>query len=383
MGSDQRGWGEFGAYSLSGELPRERVLAQIEARIGRLSSLDKTTRPGTSAELADLRAKWTQTAQSIYANLEPWETVFVARHPRRPLVTDYIDRVVDNFCELHGDRVYGDDAALVTGFGYIGERRVMIVGHNRGRSLKERVACNFGCAHPEGYRKALVKMKLAAKFGVPIVSLIDTPGAYPGTGAEERGIARAIAENLVTMPRLPVPIVAVVIGEGGSGGALGIGVSDRMAMLGHSVFSVISPEGCAAILWKTSARAKEAASALNLRAPDLLRLGVIDEILPEPVGGAHRNHGETAESVKQFVMSAIDELSVLPPDQLLARRHERIRSMGSICEGMLQTDGRQTLSRFGSSASKIGRRFGPSRGRSTAGRVRVNRTKARRSPLDS
>jgi acetyl-CoA carboxylase carboxyl transferase subunit alpha len=208
----------------------------------------------------------------------------------------------------------------------------MIIGHNRGRSLNERVACHFGCAHPEGYRKALAKMQLAAKFNIPIVLLIDTPGAYPGMESEQRGIARAIAANLVAMPKLRVPLVAVVIGEGGSGGALGIGVSDRMAMLEHAIFSVISPEGCAAILWKTSAQAKEASEALKLRAADLRGLGLIDSVLPEPLGGAHRNHTEAAEAVKDFIMNTLDELASVPVTELLASRYARLRSMGSYYE---------------------------------------------------
>ena len=329
MHPEQRGWGAFGAFSLTGDLPQEQTLAVLEAKLAELD--DRTDLPPAerSAERAALRAAWFDAARQIYADLKPWETVFVARHPRRPLVRDYIHHLVKDFCELHGDRVFGDDPAIVTGFGFIAERRVLIVGHNRGRSLDERVACNFGCAHPEGYRKALSKMQLAAKFGVPIVSLIDTPGAYPGTEAEERGIARAIAANLVAMPRLRVPLVSVVIGEGGSGGALGIGVADRMAMFEHSIFSVISPEGCAAILWKTSTQAQAAAEALKLRAGDLLEQGLIDEILPEPVGGAHRDHAEAAAALERFVVKALDELLSMPADALLEHRHQRLRTMGS------------------------------------------------------
>ncbi len=326
---ERRGWGAFGAFALSGELPREQALSEIESDIASLEHRTDLSRARRTAEASRLRGRWIQTARAIYGDLQPWETVFVARHPRRPLVGDYIEHVVRNFCELRGDRVFGDDPAIVTGFGLIADRRVMIVGHNRGRSLEDRVACNFGCAHPEGYRKALSKMRLAAKFGVPIVSLIDTPGAYPGMGAEERGIAKSIADNLRAMPTLRVPLISIVIGEGGSGGALGIGVADRLAMFEHSIFSVISPEGCAAILWRTSDQAQAAAAALKLQANDLLRFRLIDEVISEPVGGAHRNHAEAAASLERFVVESLTELSRLSPDALLERRFARLRGMGN------------------------------------------------------
>lgn len=331
MHPERRGWGAFGSFALSGEIPRESELAEIEARLAAVR-VNARFDASAAAELAALRAAWRACAIRIYSRLEPWETVFVARHPNRPLVTDYIRHFVEDFCELHGDRVFGDDPAVVTGFGFVGGRRVMIVGHDRGRSLKDRVACHFGCAHPEGYRKSLEKMKLAAKFGVPIVSFIDTPGAYPGMEAEQRGIARAIAVNLAAMPRLGVPLVAVVIGEGGSGGGLGIAVSDRMAMLEHSIFSVISPEGCSAILWKDGSEAKSAASALKLRSADILALGLIDEIIPEPVGGAHRNHAQSAQAVQTFIIQSLDELCRIPISRLIERRHERLRSFGTACD---------------------------------------------------
>jgi len=329
---ERRGWGAFGSYSLSGDFPWEAPLASIEARIDQICTFAGEMSSERLAEVASLRTEWVNTARRIYSNLEPWQTVFVARHPQRPLVRDYIHHMAREFCELHGDRYYGDDDAIVTGFGWIREHRVMIVGHNRGRSINERVSCHFGCAHPEGYRKAMAKMQLAAKFNVPIVLLIDTPGAYPGMEAEERGIARAIATNLVSMPKLRVPLIAVVIGEGGSGGALGIGISDRMAMLEHSIFSVISPEGCAAILWKTSTQAKQASQALKLRATDLRTLGLIDAILPEPLGGAHRNHAEAADAVECFITKTLDELVRVPAADLLASRYARLRNMGSFYE---------------------------------------------------
>jgi len=326
---ERRGWGAFGSYSLSGDLPREQVLALLEARIGQVEQQSDLTATQRAAELSRLRGEWLRTARDVYTGLQPWETVFVARHPRRPLVGDYIHHVVRDFCELHGDRVFGDDPAIVTGFGSIADQPVMVVGHNRGRSIDERVACNFGCAHPEGYRKGLAKMRLAEKFGVPIVSLIDTPRTYPGTSAEEQGMAMTIAENLKAMSGLRVPIVSVVIGEGGSGGALGLAVGDRMAMFEHSIFSVISPEGCAAILWKTSANAKAAAAALKLRAADLLQLGLVDEVLAEPIGGAHRNHAQAAATLERFVARSLGELSKLSTNTLLERRFQRLRRMGS------------------------------------------------------
>jgi acetyl-CoA carboxylase carboxyl transferase subunit alpha len=328
MHPEKRGWGAFGAFSLNGELKSERPLVLLRERIEQIEESRNLPFSEREQEIAALRTQWDSAARTIYADLEPWETVFVARHPNRPLVRDYIHHAVHEFCELHGDRNYGDDAAIVTGLGWIGPHRVMIIGQNRGRTLTERMACNFGCPHPEGYRKALAKMRFAAKYGLPIVSLVDTPGAYPGMEAERRGIAQAIAANLQAMPMLRVPLISIVIGEGGSGGALGIAVSDRMAMFEHSIFSVISPEGCAAILWKTSAQAKEAASALRMRAKDLLELGLIDEVIAEPVGGAHRNHAAAAASFQEFVVRQINELKTHSPDDLLSRRYQRLRSLG-------------------------------------------------------
>ncbi len=338
MHPEKRGWGAFGAFSLSGELRSEGPLALLRRRIDQLLESKDISSDATQREVATLRAEWETTARSIYDGLEPWETVFVARHPHRPLVGDYIHHAVHEFCELHGDRNFGDDAAIVTGLGWIGPHRVMIIGQNRGRTLTERMACNFGCPHPEGYRKALAKMRFAAKYGLPIVSLVDTPGAYPGMEAEQRGIAQAIAANLQAMPMLRVPLISVIIGEGGSGGALGIAVSDKMAMLEHSVFSVISPEGCAAILWKTSAQAKEAASALRMRAKDLLKLGLIDEIIPEPVGGAHRNHAAAAAAFQDYVVRQLTELKSYSPDDLLSRRYQRLRSLGGAYHQAFQPD---------------------------------------------
>jgi acetyl-CoA carboxylase carboxyl transferase subunit alpha len=332
MHPEKRGWGAFGAFSLNGELPSEKPIAILRERMEEILESRNLSQDDRHRQISDLQAQWDAAAHTVYSNLEPWETVFVARHPNRPLVGDYIHHAVHEFCELHGDRNYGDDSAIVTGLGWIGPHRVMIIGQNRGRTLAERVDCNFGCPHPEGYRKALAKMRFAAKYRIPIVSLIDTPGAYPGMESEQRGIAQAIAANLQAMPQLRVPLISVVIGEGGSGGALGIAVSDKMAMLEHSIFSVISPEGCAAILWKTSAHAKDAASALRMRASDLLQLGLIDEVIGEPLGGAHRNHALAAQAFQEFVVRQLDQLKRLSPDDLLSRRYQRLRTMGCCYE---------------------------------------------------
>lgn len=329
MFPERQGWGAFGAYALGGDLPREQPLRAIETRIQELQDKGGGDRSTARTQIASLQSEWRRRAAEVYADLEAWETVCLARHPRRPLVTDYIDMFVSDFCELFGDRVFGDDRAIITGFGRIGLHNVMLVGHNRGRSVAERVACRFGCARPEGYRKALGKMKLAAKFGVPIVTLLDTPGAYPGVESELRGVSRAIAENLVTMPRLRVPIVSVVIGEGGSGGALGLGVADELAMMEHSIFSVISPEGCAAILFKTSSRAREAAASLHLRSKDLLRLGLIDHVVQEPIGGAHRDPRSAARALGEYLTETLTRLTRLSVDDLLSRRFERWRKIGA------------------------------------------------------
>lgn len=268
---------------------------------------------------------------TLYTRLSPWNTVRVARHPDRPQSRDYIARMCRDFCELHGDRRYGDDPAIVTGFGRIGSRKVLIVGHQKGRNTQEKLSCHFGCAHPEGYRKALAKMELAAKFGVPIVTLVDTPGAYPGLGAEERGQAEAIAVNMREMSRLPVPIVSVVIGEGGSGGALGIAVADRVAMLRHSWYSVISPEGCAAILWKQANEQTNtaAADALKLTANDNLALGIVDSVIDEPLGGAHRDPDGAARSLEAWIGPTLDALCLIPPPALVEARYTRFRRLGA------------------------------------------------------
>ena len=307
----------------------ERPLHRIQCEIEELEARQGEDSRDFSKDIKDLRNRLNQMTKRLYTHLTAWETVQVARHPQRPLLPDYIDRIVRDFVELHGDRLFGDDKAIVTGFGRIGPHKVMVIGHNKGRDTRERIACNFGCAHPEGYRKALRAMKLAEKFGLPVVCLIDTQGAFPGIGAEERGISSAIAVNLREMARLKVPIVNVVIGEGGSGGALGIGVGDRVAMFEHSFYSVISPEGCAAILWRTGEQRKLAAESLKLTAKDLSKLNIIDQVLKEPLGGAHRDPSDAAATLDRFLVDTVRELKRYKMDTVLRKRYERIRSLGS------------------------------------------------------
>ncbi len=306
----------------------EQPIAELESQISALSGRDDAA--AFANEIVSLTAARDSMLAKLYGSLTPWQTVKVARHPGRPQSQDYISMIVRNFCELHGDRRFGDDSAIVTGFGSIGTVKCMVIGHRKGRSTAERLECHFGCAHPEGYRKALLKMKFAEKFKRPIVTFIDTPGAYPGVGAEQRGQAEAIAFNLREMSRLRVPIVSVVIGEGGSGGALGIGVADRIGMLEHSWYSVISPEGCAAILWKSAndKNNSEAASALALTARHNLANGLIDDLIEEPVGGAHRDPKTTAERLQTWIVDAIRELDHLKPETLIRRRYEKFRRMG-------------------------------------------------------
>ena len=317
------------AASGAGYLDFEKPLFRIQLEIGQLEARQGDGGLDFSADVKDLRNRLKQMTKRLYSHLTAWETVMVARHPRRPLVPNYIERVVRDFCEIHGDRLYGDDKAIMTGFGRIGPHKVMIVGHNKGSDTPERVACNFGCAHPEGYRKSLRAMKLAEKFGLPVVCLIDTQGAFPGIGAEQRGISSAIAVNLMEMSRLKVPIVCVVIGEGGSGGALGIGVGDRVAMFEHSFYSVISPEGCAAILWRTGEQRKLAAESLKLTARDLLKLNIIDTVLKEPLGGAHQDPEAAAARLEKYLTDTLRELKRFKTETILRKRYERIRGSAS------------------------------------------------------
>jgi len=282
------------------------------------------------ADLELLERRRVQALKDVYKDLSPWNTVRVARHPNRPQTRDYIKHITRDFCELHGDRAFADDPALITGFGRIGNRKCLIVGHQKGKSTQEKLACHFGCAHPEGYRKALAKMRKAEKFGLPIVTLVDTPGAYPGLGAEERGQAEAIAVNLREMSRLKVPIVSIVIGEGGSGGALGIAVADRVAMLQYSWYSVISPEGCAAILWKQANEQTNnaAAVALNLTAKDNLKNGIVDAVINEPLGGAHRDPEQASALLQNWIVDQLDELCAKSPEDLIETRYQRFRKLG-------------------------------------------------------
>jgi acetyl-CoA carboxylase carboxyl transferase subunit alpha len=305
----------------------EQPLIELDAR---RRTLEQTTdrSPQEEEELRRVRHELADRTRDIYANLTPWQIVQVARHKDRPYTSDYLALAFEEFVELHGDRRYGDDRAIRTGFARLDRYKVLVVGHQKGRTYKDRSACYFGCAHPEGYRKAILKMKLAEKHGLPVICLIDTPGAYPGIGAEERGQSQAIAENMYEMSRLRTPIICVVIGEGGSGGALGIGVGDRVAMLEFSYYSVISPEGCAGILWKSHQYAERAANALKFTSRDLLRLGVVDQVIPEPLGGAHRDPQQMAMRVKQYLTRSLRELVALPAEKLLDGRYEKFRRMG-------------------------------------------------------
>ena len=286
------------------------------------------TEPAREAEIADLRQKLTKVSHEIYSNLTPWQKTLVARHPQRPYTLDYIASMIEDWTEIHGDRKFGDDAAIVAGFGRFKGIAVCVVGHQKGRNTKEKVLRNFGQPRPEGFRKALRVMKLAEKFKLPILTFIDTQGAYPGLGAEERGQAEAIAVNLREMAALQVPVIISVIGEGGSGGALALGVGDRVLMLEHAVYSVISPEGCAAILWKNSSAAPEAAAAMKITAQDLKRLNVIDEIVPEPDGGSHADPAAAAEMLAPYVERALRDLMKLKPAQLVDERYKKFRRMG-------------------------------------------------------
>jgi len=307
----------------------EKPILKLERQVHELVAIQEQKGVDYSNEINDMRKSLTGLIKKTYATLTAWETVQVARHPARPMTRDYIDMIVKDFDELHGDRRYGDDKTIVTGMGRIGGHKVMLIGHHKGRDTKEKIACNFGCAHPEGYRKALAKMQFAEKFGLPVVTLIDTPGAYPGVGSEERGVAEAIALNLREMSRLKVPIVCIVIGEGGSGGALGIGVGDRMAMMQYAWYSVISPEGCSGILWKGPANTAEAAEALKLTSKYLKAQGIIDEILEEPLGGAHRNPRLAGDALEKYIDKSLRELKRTPIDKLVDQRYDRLRKLGS------------------------------------------------------
>ena len=311
----------------------ETPILELEHKIAQLEGFSRIAEIDLSDEIKKLRVRAAYLKKDIYKNLTPWQRVLLARHQSRPQVTDYIHLLCGNdFVPLHGDRSFRDDPAMVCGLGKIGGHKVMLIGTRKGKNIHERVTCHFGCPHPEGYRKAQLKMKLAEKFNLPIVTLIDTPGAYPGIGAEERGQALIIAQNIFEMSHLQTPIICVVIGEGGSGGALAIGVGDHFAILENSYFSVISPEGCAAILWKSNAKAPEAAKVLKLTSYDLLSLGIVDEIIPEPLGGAHRDYNSTADNLKKSLLTALDKLHNIPIETLVQQRYEKYRKIGQFLE---------------------------------------------------
>lgn len=321
-------------------LPFERDIDEMEELLAKMESGAGSVANGQVAageEVRRMRRELANLIRKVYGNLSAWDTVLVSRHKNRPQTLDYIDMLFDDFVELHGDRAIGDDRAMRTGFARLADFRVMLIGHQKGHTLKERNECLYGCAHPEGYRKALGKMRLAAKFRIPIICLIDTPGAYPGIGAEERGQAQLIATNLLEMSRLATPIVCIVIGEGGSGGALGIGIGDRIGMLEHAYYSVISPEGCAGILWKVATEETKplAAAALKLTARDLFRLRVIDDIIPEPLGGAHRDPRGMGNTLKAYLLRYLRELRDLSAQDLLDQRYQKFRAMGVFVEQVI------------------------------------------------
>ncbi|GJL56340.1 MAG: acetyl-coenzyme A carboxylase carboxyl transferase subunit alpha [Nitrospirales bacterium] len=309
----------------------EKPLRELEERIHRLQK-SNSQKQSVLDQIEKQTVRLNELEKELYGNLTPWQHSQIARHPQRPSISNYLDVMTQDFLELHGDRLFGDDHAILGGFATLKDRTVMVIGQEKGKTLKERMRRNFGMPNPEGYRKALRLMKMAEKFGRPIVTFIDTPGAYPGIDAEQRGQAEAIARNLMTMARLHVPIIAIITGEGGSGGALALGVADRICILEHSIYSVISPEGCAAILWDDASKAAQAASALKLTAPELLKLGIVDHVIPEPLGGAHRDIETTAQQLGQTLDSILEQLGTLSVTTLLRERDEKFRKMEAICE---------------------------------------------------
>ena len=311
----------------------EKPILELERKIEELKDLTETEKIDLSSEIKQLTQRLERLKREIFENLTAWQRVQIARHHQRPYTLDYINLIMKDFVQLHGDRLFSDDKAVVAGLAKVDGRKIMIIGHQKGRDTKENLLRNFGCAHPEGYRKALRAMRLAEKFSVPIVIFIDTPGAYPGVGAEERGQAHSIAFNLREMTGIGVPIIVFVIGEGGSGGALGMGIGDRVCILENAYYSVISPEGCAAILWRDRARAPEAAEALKLTAGDLLEMGIVDEIIKEPLGGAHRNYEACAKNVKVAIEKYLQELLPISKKELLEKRYKKFRKMGVFKEG--------------------------------------------------
>ena len=306
----------------------EQPIAELEAKIDELRFVQDDSAVDISEEIARLEKKSLQLTKEIYAKLSPWQISQVARHPQRPYTLDYLSRIFTDFQELHGDRAFADDHAIVGGLARFNGQSVMVIGHQKGRDTKEKIFRNFGMPRPEGYRKALRLMKLAEKFGLPVLTFVDTPGAYPGIDAEERGQSEAIGRNLYVMADLKVPIIVTIIGEGGSGGALAIAVGDSVQMLQYSTYSVISPEGCASILWKSAEKAPEAAETMGITAPRLKTLGLIDKIVHEPLGGAHRDHDAMAQSLRKALQDSLKQLGALSPEDLLATRYERLMSYG-------------------------------------------------------
>jgi acetyl-CoA carboxylase carboxyl transferase subunit alpha len=309
----------------------EKPIVDLEAEIETLKS-QAVSSTEAAEKLHELKQKLIEVTREIYSNLTPWQTVQVARHKNRPHTVDYLSLVFEEFVELHGDKLFGDDRAIRVGFASLDQTKVLVLGHQKGRTFKDRTENFFGCAHPEGYRKAMAKMRLAEKYRLPVISFIDTPGAYPGVGAEERGQAQVIAENMYEMSRLKTPIICMVIGEGGSGGALGIGVGDRVAVLEHAYYSVISPEGCAGILWKGAQHAEKAATALKFTSKHLLEMGIVDDVIAEPLGGAHRDHHGMASRLKIYLKKCLNELKSKPIDQLIEQRYARFRKIGMFSE---------------------------------------------------
>jgi acetyl-CoA carboxylase carboxyl transferase subunit alpha len=322
----------------------EQPIADLEAEIARheessdgsVGSVGLDGSVEAIERLRTLKQELVDMTREIYSGLTPWQTVQVARHKDRPHTIDYLSLVFDEFVELHGDKLFGDDRAIRVGFASLDQQKVVVLGHQKGRTFQDRTENFFGCAHPEGYRKAMAKMRMAAKYNLPVVCMIDTPGAYPGIGAEERGQAQVIAENMYEMSRLPTPIICMVIGEGGSGGALGIGVGDRVAVLEHAYYSVISPEGCAGILWKGAEHAEKAATALKFTSDNLLSMGIVDDVIAEPLGGAHRDHHGMAARMKSYLKKTLTELKAKSPEDLLNDRYERFRRIGVIEEAAAQ-----------------------------------------------
>ncbi|MDI6781260.1 MAG: acetyl-CoA carboxylase carboxyltransferase subunit alpha [bacterium] len=310
---------------MTGSLPFETPIDELEERINSLSTVSSEK---TKEEARQLQKEYEELIQRIFSSLTPWQKTQLARHIRRPCILDYIPRIFDEFIELHGDRLIGDDRAIITGMARLNDETVFIIAHQKGKDTPTNIACNFGMPNPEGYRKAARIMRLAERFKKPILTFIDTPGAYPGIEAEEKGQGEAIARNLFILSGLKTPVIATVIGEGGSGGALAIGVADKVLMLENAVYSVISPEGCAAILWKDRSRTEEAAATLHLTAKDLLELQIIDEIIPEPAGGAHRNYDEAAQKIKKVITRHLNKLKNIDIPALLEKRYEKYQKMG-------------------------------------------------------